>query len=145
MPEDWRPRPLPGGDGLILYDGVCVLCSAFVRFVVARDRTERWRFVPVQSPYGRSLAATLGIDPENPQTVAALRDGTAHFKLDAATAVLRDWPVWRWTRLLTWLPRPLAERLYDLVARNRYRLFGRREACAVPPPHLAGRVLTEAP
>ncbi|WP_407519330.1 thiol-disulfide oxidoreductase DCC family protein [Methylobacterium oryzisoli] len=145
MREDWRPRPLPEApDGLILYDGVCVLCSAFVRFVVARDRGARWRFVPVQSPYGRALAARLGIDPEHPQTVAALRDGTAYFKLDAAAAVLRDWPAWAWTRFLTRLPRPLAEWLYDRIARNRYRLFG-RTACTVPPPQLAGRVLTEAP
>jgi predicted DCC family thiol-disulfide oxidoreductase YuxK len=144
MRVDWRPRPLPGADGLILYDGVCVLCSAFVRFVVVRDQAGRWRFVPVQSPYGRALAARVGIDPERPQTVAVLREGMAYFKLDAAAAVLRDWPAWAWTRILTRLPRPLAERLYDLIARNRYRLFG-RTACAVPPPQLAGRVLTDAP
>ncbi|GJD50090.1 hypothetical protein OPKNFCMD_2827 [Methylobacterium crusticola] len=146
MPADWRPRAVPDlPDGLILYDGVCVLCSGWVRFVIARDRAERWRFVPIQSPYGRDLALRLGIDPETPQTNAVVRDGVAYLKLDAGLAVLEAWPAWAWVRVLRLLPRPVRTWLYDRVARNRYRVFGRHETCGLPPPHLARRFLTRAP
>ncbi|MGY2052071.1 thiol-disulfide oxidoreductase DCC family protein [Methylobacterium sp. JK268] len=143
---DWRPRPAAGlPAGLILYDGVCVLCSGWVRFVVARDPGGRWRFVPVQSRFGRDLAARFGIDPEAPETNAVLRDGRVHFKSDTVAAVLGDLPGWGWVRGLARLPRPLRDWAYDRVARNRYRLFGRHAACTLPPPTLAARILTEAP
>jgi predicted DCC family thiol-disulfide oxidoreductase YuxK len=142
----WESRPAPDlPDRLILYDGVCVLCSRMIRFVAARDPEGRWRFVPVQSPYGRRLAARFGIDPEAPQTVAVIRDGRAAFKLDAALAVLDGVPGWGWARLARLLPRPVRNWGYDRVARNRYRLFGRTESCSLPPPGLAGRVLTDEP
>ncbi|RVU18799.1 thiol-disulfide oxidoreductase DCC family protein [Methylobacterium oryzihabitans] len=142
----WEPRPaadLP--DRLILYDGVCVLCSRMIRFVAARDPEGRWRFVPVQSPYGRRLAERFGIDPEAPQTNAVIRDGRAAFKLDAALAVLDGMPGWGFARLARLLPRPVRNWGYDRIARNRYRLFGRTESCSLPPPGLAARVLTDEP
>lgn len=146
MSSPWSARPardLP--DGLILFDGVCVFCSRWVQFVIARDPAMRWRFVPVQSPYGRELAARFGIDPDAPETNVVVAGGLAHFKLDAALAVLRGWPAWSWTRVAHLVPHPLADWLYDRVARNRYRLFGRTEHCLVPSPETAARFLTTRP
>lgn len=141
--RDWRPQTaadLP--EGLILFDGVCVLCCGWAGFVIARDPARHYRFVPIQSALGRALGARFGIDPEMPQSNMVVRDGQAWFKGDSALRVWRDMPGWRWTRGLRILPRPIRDLLYDLVARNRYRLFGRRESCLVPTPELRSRFLT---
>ena len=97
LAETVAPRrgsvPAPGvPDGTILYDGVCVLCSAWFRFVAARDPDVRFRFTPIQGAYGRLLAVRLGIDPDNPQTNAAIIGGTAYLRSDAALQILRSCP-----------------------------------------------------
>lgn len=140
---DWRPQPasdLP--EGLVLFDGVCVMCSASVMFIIPRDPGGRYRFVPIQSELGQLLATRFGIDPAAPQTNAVVRHGRAWFKADSALVVARDLPGWRWTCAFRLLPRIVRDAAYDLVARNRYRLFGRRETCAVPPPELRDRFVT---
>ena len=145
MPRPWAPLPAPDlPDDTILFDGVCVLCSRWVRFVAARDGG-RFRFVPVQSAYGHAVAARLGINPAAPETNAVVLGGIAYFKSDAAMAVLRSLPGWRGVRLLAATPPVVRDWAYDRIAQNRYRLFGRTAACMVPPPGLARRVLQDAP
>ena len=118
--RDWKPQPIDGVlDGLILFDGVCVLCSGWVRFVIDRDRATRFRFSPVQSAYGSALAARLGISAEDPQTNAVVFADRALFKSDAAIAVLSSLPRWRWVRVLSAVPRPIRDRAYDRIARRR--------------------------
>ena len=129
----WSPQPAPDEPaGLILFDGVCVFCSRWVRFVIARDPERRFRFVAIQSERGRALAARYGIDPESPQTNAVVWGGRIFFKSDAALTVLGQLAA---TRPLGWLkavPRVLRDPVYDLIARNRYAIFGRTETCMVP-------------
>lgn len=129
----WLPQPAPDEpDGLILFDGVCVFCSRWVRFVIARDPERRFRFVAIQSERGRALAARYGIDPESPQTNAVVWGGRIFLKSDAALTVLGQLAA---TRPLGWLkavPRVLRDPVYDLIARNRYAIFGRTETCMVP-------------
>ncbi len=128
-------------DDVILFDGVCVFCSRWVRFVVARDVSARFRFTPIQSPYGTRLAQTLGIDAADPDTNAVIHGGTAYFKSDGALTVLSLLPGWRGVRVLFAVPRPLRDAVYNVVARNRYRIFGKYDACIVPDAVLRGRVL----
>jgi predicted DCC family thiol-disulfide oxidoreductase YuxK len=128
-------------DDVILYDGVCVFCSRWVRFVIARDSEMRFRFTPIQSPYGARLAQAFGIDPEDPDTNAVVHGGTVHLKSDAALTVLSQLAGWRWTRALFAAPKPLRDVVYSLVARNRYRIFGRYDVCFVPDEALRKRVL----
>jgi predicted DCC family thiol-disulfide oxidoreductase YuxK len=135
--DRWAPRPIAGfADGTVLFDGVCVICSRFFRFVAARDPQARFRFAAVQEPRGRRMAAALGIDPVFPETNALVLGGTAYMKSDAGIEILRRLPGWAWARHLRLIPRPLRDWLYDRVARNRYRLFGRTETCMVPGPEL---------
>ncbi len=137
----FAPRPAQGlPDGLVLFDGVCVLCSGWVRFIVERDPEARFSFLPIQSEEGRALATALGISPDEPETNAIVRGGHVHFKSDSAIAVLSTLPGWRWTRWLHPLPRPLRDWAYDRIARNRYDLFGRTDFCRVPGPELARRM-----
>ena len=141
-----KPIPVPDAvDGVVLYDGVCVLCSAAFRFVVRRDPAARFRFTPVQGAYGRWLAHRVGIDPDAPRSVAVVIAGQAFVGADAALVILRHLPGWApWARLLLAVPRPLRTWLYDRIARHRYRLFGRTEACLVPGPGLARHCLPPA-
>lgn len=128
-------------DDVILYDGVCVFCSRWIRFVAARDTDRRFRFTAIQSPYGTRLAQAFGIDPGDPDTNAVVHGGVAHFKSDGVLTVLSNLPGWRWTRALFAVPKPLRDAVYDLVARNRYRIFGKFDACLVPDADMRARVV----
>jgi len=146
MGTSWRPQKIAGTpDRVILFDGVCILCSRWARFVIARDPDARFRFVAVQEPFGAQLAVRLGIDVRFPQTNAAILDGRAYFKSDAAIAILSRLPGWSWVRLGRLVPRALRDAAYDVIARNRYRWFGRSDACLLPTPDLARHFLCTPP
>lgn len=102
-----RPAPAPDGpDGLILFDGVCLFCSRWVRWVIRRDVARRFRFATVQSDIGGRLARSVGIDPESPQSNVLFVGRQALFKSDASLGVLSSLPGWAWTRALAAVPRP---------------------------------------
>ena len=128
-------------DDVILYDGVCVFCSRWIRFIAARDTGKRFRFTAIQSPYGIRLAKAFGIDPDEPDTNAVIHGGVAYFKSDAALTVLSNLPGWGWTRTLREVPKPLRDAVYGVVARNRYRIFGKYEACFLPDAEMRARVM----
>ena len=128
-------------DDIILYDGVCMFCSRWVRFVATRDSQRRFRFTAIQSPYGTRMARAFGIDPGDPDTNAVIHGGVTFFKSDAALTVLSNLPGWGWVTLLRAVPKPLRDGVYNLVARNRYRIFGKYEACFVPDAELRARVM----
>jgi predicted DCC family thiol-disulfide oxidoreductase YuxK len=128
-------------DDVILYDGVCVFCSRWIRFVAARDKARHFRFTAIQSGYGTRLAQAFGIDPDDPDTNAVIHGGVAYFKSDGALTVLSNLPGWGWVRALRFVPKPLRDAVYNFVARNRYRIFGKYEACFVPDVEMRARVL----
>ena len=128
-------------DDVILYDGVCIFCSRWVRFVATRDVARRFRFTAIQSAYGARLAQAFGIDPDDPDTNAVVHGGVAHLKSDAALTVLSSLPGWRWTRALFVVPKPVRNAVYSLVARNRYRIFGKYDECFVPDADMRARVM----
>ena len=128
-------------DDVILYDGVCVFCSRWVRFVAKRDVEQRFRFTAIQSPYGTRLAQAFGINPADPDTNAVILGGVAWFKSDAALTVLSHLPGWQWVGVLFAVPKPLRNAVYNLVARNRYRIFGKYDECFMPDAEMRARVL----
>lgn len=129
-----------------LYDGVCVLCSSSVQYALKHERDHAIRFVAIQSPEGRKLAKRYGIDPDEPETFLFVEDGRAWPKSDGVLALVEhlSGPA-RLLKLGRVLPRAVRDRLYDRIARNRYRLFGRKDACELPDPAQRHRfVLPEA-
>jgi predicted DCC family thiol-disulfide oxidoreductase YuxK len=133
----WKPQAVEGlPDRLILFDGNCLFCSNWVRFVIARDPGARFRFVTIQEEFGKDLARRLGIDLDDPETNAVVFAGYARFKSDAALVVLGHLKHWSWARALRWLPRFVRDGVYDLIARNRYRMFGRSRTCLMPTPEI---------
>lgn len=128
-------------DDVILYDGVCIFCSHWIRFVAARDTACRFRFTAIQSDYGSRLARNFGIDPADPDTNAVIHGGVACFKSDAALTVLSQLPGFGWAKFLRAVPQALRDPLYSLIAKNRYRIFGRTEACMVEDASFRARVI----
>lgn len=136
------PRDLP--PDLIVFDGICVLCNGFVRFVHRFDRRGAFRLATAQSPAGQALYAVLGLPGDNLETFLVVRDGRAHVKSSAVLVVVTGFGgPWRLAAAGWAVPRPLRDWLYDRVARNRYRLFGRHAACPLPEPALLARFVAE--
>jgi predicted DCC family thiol-disulfide oxidoreductase YuxK len=131
----------PGERGLILYDGDCVLCSNWFRFVAQRDAQGKFLFTAIQSPYGRALAIRHGIDPDNPQSNAVLIDGRVNLRSDSAIAAISQLPGYGWVRMFRAVPKPLRDAAYSMIARNRYAWFGRNETCWLGGAKYAERVI----
>jgi predicted DCC family thiol-disulfide oxidoreductase YuxK len=125
------------------YDGVCALCNRLVRFVLAHDRRDRFRFASLQGSYARRVLVGRGLPLDDLDTFVLLaEDGRLLTKSRAALFVLRELgPPWRWSAALAWLPTWLLDRGYDLVARTRYRVFGTFDACPLPEPKDRGKFL----
>jgi predicted DCC family thiol-disulfide oxidoreductase YuxK len=132
--------PLDAGHPLLVFDGVCVLCSGFVLMVVRLDRQGRFRFATAQSPFGEALFRQHGLRTDSYETNLVLIDGVAFTQLDSFVVVMSElgWP-WRAAKVLLLLPRPLRDWLYNRIAKNRYVLFGRKDSCEVPSAELRAR------
>ncbi|MEN9937451.1 MAG: hypothetical protein RLZZ387_4030 [Chloroflexota bacterium] len=130
-------------EAIILFDGVCNLCQWSVRFIIARDPREVFRFASLQSHAGRELLAAHGLPtPTAPESVVLVQSGKAYVESEAALRIARRLrPPWSLLYALIVAPRPLRDAIYRFVARNRYRWFGRQEACWLPTPELRGRFL----
>lgn len=126
---------VPKGD-LIVFDAACVFCSGFARFIHGRDKEGRFRFVTAQSPTGREIYRAHGLDPDQMTTNIVITNGRAQVKMPAFAAAMRALGLpWALLTPLGLLP----DRLYDLIARNRYRL-GRKD-CPLPPPEMKARLI----
>lgn len=126
------------GAHLVLYDGVCGLCNHLLQFLLQRDRRAVFCFAALQSATGRAMVARYGGNPDDPASfyvVADFRTANARpiRKSDAAVFVAAHlgWP-WRGLRAAAVLPLPLRDGVYDVIARTRYRIFGRYEQCLLP-------------
>lgn len=130
------------GDRIVLFDGVCNLCSRSVRFIARRDPERRLRFAALQSAAGRALCRRRGIDPDDLNTMVYLEGDATFTRSDAVLRIARQLrgPI-RLAGGFLVLPRPLRDALYNRVARSRYRLFGKKEACELPAPEIADRFL----
>ncbi|CCV04157.1 Putative thiol-disulphide oxidoreductase DCC (modular protein) [Mesorhizobium metallidurans STM 2683] len=145
LPEPIHPSQPPTSEAnppLIVFDGVCVLCSGFVRMVVRLDRKRRFRFATAQSPLGEALFRNYGLRTDSYETNLVLVDGAAFTRLESFVAVMAElgWP-WRAARLLLLLPRGLRNWLYDRIAKNRYSLFGRKDSCDIPSATIRERLI----
>jgi predicted DCC family thiol-disulfide oxidoreductase YuxK len=132
----------PPSGPVLLFDGVCVLCSGSVRFVLAHERDHEIRFATMQSRTGQALLRLHDLPVTDFDSVVFVVDGRPLERSAAALAVARHLRApWRWLRAAAIVPRPLRDRVYDWIARHRYRWFGRRESCMVPDAATRARFL----
>jgi predicted DCC family thiol-disulfide oxidoreductase YuxK len=127
---------------IVLFDGVCNLCNNSVQFMIQRDPRARLRFTSLQSEAGQRLQAEHGIDSASLDSMLLVEGGRLYRESDAALRMARHlkgaWPLLGAFRII---PRPLRNLVYRWIARNRYRWFGKMEACWLPTPELRSRFL----
>ncbi len=127
---------------MVLFDGVCNLCTGTVRFIARRDPGARFRFAALQSPIGRELLGVSALPDGALETLVLLEEGRLFVRSTAALRIARRlsglWPLAYGAIVI---PRPIRDGVYRLIARHRYRLFGRQETCMIPSADLRSRFL----
>ncbi len=130
----------PEIDSIYVFDSECVLCSRAVAYVLKHEKQPDMKFVAIKSELGREISNKYDVDPDDPHTFIYLQDGKAWFSSDAGFAVLRKTggPM-AFLRIGKILPRPVRDWLYYRIARNRYKMFGKLDACYAPTPETRDR------
>jgi predicted DCC family thiol-disulfide oxidoreductase YuxK len=136
-----RDLGAPTGDApIVLYDGVCGLCNRLIQFLLKRDTHDQFRFASLQSGLATSLLNRHGVDSRDLDTVyvALAYNQPGERLLDRSDAILHLLTqldgIWKWARVGRLLPKVLRDGVYKLVARNRYRVFGKHDSCLLPDP-----------
>lgn len=129
---------------VIVFDGECVLCSGFFKFMLRYDQRKRFDFVLAQSALGTRLYSALDLPVDDFETNLVIVDGQVHQRLDAFAAAMRSlgWP-WKILSICRFLPRQAKDSLYHLIARNRYAIFGRFDTCMIPDAATRARFATD--
>jgi len=141
-PEDESRKRAATGQPVIVFDGVCALCSGWVRFLLRHDRRGVFRFAAMQDAGGRGLLVAHGIDPDDPVSFLLVDGPQGWHDSDGVLEVLRRLGgVWRVATVLRIIPQRPRDAAYRFLARNRYRVFGRRDSCMRPPAGTRKRFL----
>ena len=132
----------PDDHPIFIFDGHCALCSGWARFILRRDRRQRFRLLAAQTPLGQALYRHYGLDPVGYETAILLTDGVAWLQSEGAIRVAEGlgWP-WSWLAGLRLVPLRWRDAAYRSIARNRFRLFGRRARCYLAEPGQEHRFL----
>ena len=119
---------------------MCNLCNGAVQFIIKRDRSSKFLFASLQSDYGQSQLLRFALDPTTLHSIIAIEDGKFYERSDAAlkiaSGLAQPWPLLGIFRIL---PRFFRDWVYDLIAKNRYRMFGKKESCMVPSPEMKAK------
>ncbi|MBS3739686.1 thiol-disulfide oxidoreductase DCC family protein [Mesohalobacter halotolerans] len=134
---------LPKGKHILLFDGVCNFCNDSVRFIMKRDKKDLYRYASLQSELGQKLTQERDINTDEVDSIILIQPGEAYYiKSDAALEIAKNmsglYPV---LSIFLFLPRGLRDFFYDLIAKNRYKWFGKKEACPMPSPEEQSKFL----
>jgi predicted DCC family thiol-disulfide oxidoreductase YuxK len=139
--------PTPDSNPIVLYDGVCGLCNRLVQFILKRDTHDRVRFASLQSEFSSRLLTRHGVDPHDLDTVYVVQNydqpgETLLARSDAILYMLTQLGgIWKLGAVGRVLPRAVRDVVYKIVARNRYRVFGKHESCMLPEPQHRAKFL----
>ena len=127
---------------VILFDGVYNLCNRSVRFIINRDPASKFRFAPLQSETGKDLVSEFKLSGDNLDSIILVENSVYYIKSSAVLKIVRKLhSLWPLLYVLIILPRPIRDYFYDIVARNRYKWFGKEEKCMVPNTDIKKRFL----
>ena len=134
---------LPKNKKIILFDGVCNLCNASVEFVIQHDKKDIFRFVAIQSDLGTTIIKHIGIDSKNIDSIVLYEPGVAYYyKSNAALEIAKDLSgLFHYASLFRIIPTFLRNPIYDYVATNRYKWYGKQDSCMIPKPEMENRFL----
>ncbi|MDQ7960962.1 thiol-disulfide oxidoreductase DCC family protein [Flavobacterium lindanitolerans] len=134
---------LPLDKKIILFDGVCNLCDSSVQFIIKHDKKDTFRFVALQSEIGLEIINHIGIDTSKIDSILLYEPGKAYYyKAQAALKIAKElggiYTAISWFSIL---PNFLTNTVYDYIAKNRYKWYGKKEACMIPTPELKAKFL----
>lgn len=134
---------IPKDKKIILFDGVCNLCDNTVQFIIKHDKKDIFRFVAIQSEIGQQIIQYLGIDTSKTDSIILYEPGHAYYyKAEAAMKIAGNLSgTISLIGLFAFLPKSLSNSVYDYVARNRYKWYGKKDACMIPTPELKAKFL----
>lgn len=134
---------LPQGKKVILFDGVCNLCDASVQFIIKHDENDVFRFVALQSELGQTILKYIGINNTNLDSVVLYNPGIAYYiKSDAAIEIANSLGnVFSFALYFKIIPRILRDPLYNYIAKNRYKWYGKKESCLIPSTEMKAKFL----
>ena len=127
---------------ILLFDGVCNLCIGLVNFTIKRDSKEKFKFAALQSETGQALLKTFGLSANDFETFVLISGEKYYLKSSAGLHVLKELGgVWKVFYALIIFPKPMRDFIYNVVAKRRYRIFGKRDTCIIPTPEVKRRFL----
>jgi predicted DCC family thiol-disulfide oxidoreductase YuxK len=131
------------GKQLVLFDGVCNFCNDSVRFIIKRDKNDRFRFASLQSDLGKKMTDERGIDTQKIDSIILIDIGNAYYlKSTAALEIAKQLSgLWPLMGIFLYLPEGFRNVFYDLIARNRYKWFGKKEECPLPTPEERKKII----
>jgi predicted DCC family thiol-disulfide oxidoreductase YuxK len=134
---------LPKNKKIILFDGVCNLCDNAVQYIIKNDKNDIFRFVPLQSDLGKEILNYLKVDTSKMDSIILYEPGVAYYyKSDAALEIVKDLNAFlKWLIVFKIIPSGLRNPIYDYVARNRYKWYGKKTACMIPTPESKAKFL----
>ena len=137
-----QPADIAAVEPLLLYDGVCGLCSKSVRWILRHEKDHALRFAPLQGPTAAALRAKYPRIPATLESVVLVADGKVHLRSKAFLYTAKHLRApWRWSYAFRWFPGFLLDLGYRLIARIRYRVWGKTESCELPAPDQRARFL----
>lgn len=134
-----------GNKKIILFDGVCNLCNRAIQYIIQHDKKDIYRYAPLQSEIGKRLVKERAIDTSKVDSFILIEPNVAYYtKSSAALKIGKSFGGgYKLLALLEWIPQTFRDWVYDVIARNRYRWFGKKSACMVPTPELKAKFLSE--
>ena len=127
---------------LLLFDGVCNLCNSSVQFVLERNKKENIQFASLQSDYARKILDQVNLSPDYISSLVLIEEGKPYVKSDAALRLAKHLNrLWKLGSVLFIFPKFIRNPVYNLIARNRYKWFGKKDACWIPEPKWKTRFL----
>lgn len=136
-------QDLPQDKKIILFDGVCNLCDSSVQYVIKHDKKDIFRFVALQSDLGQKILKHIGINPIHTDSIVLYEPGISYYyKSTAALQISKGLSgVFTLARVFTLLPTVISDTIYDYIAKNRYKWYGKKEACMIPTSELKAKFL----
>jgi predicted DCC family thiol-disulfide oxidoreductase YuxK len=129
-------------ENILLFDGICNLCNGAVRFIIKRDTARKFKFAALQSEAGRQWLEKFRLTEESTDSFVLIQGDHYYLRSSAALRVLKEiGGGWKFFYVFMIIPKPLRDFFYNLIARSRYRIFGKQETCMVPTPDLQERFL----
>jgi predicted DCC family thiol-disulfide oxidoreductase YuxK len=134
---------LPKDKKIILFDGICNLCDASVQYVIKHDKKDSFRFVSIQSQLGQEILNYIGVDNKKVDSIVLYEPGIAYYlKAEAAFKIAKELNgIYRYLGLFTNFPKVITNTIYDYVAKNRYKWYGKKESCLIPTDELKAKFL----